>query len=57
MVPGMVFTIEPMFNEGEDGCHILEDEWTVVTNDGSRSAQYEETILITENGAEIMTKH
>jgi len=56
MVPGMVFTIEPMINQGTFDCDILEDEWTVVTKDGKLSAQWEHTILVTETGAEIITK-
>ncbi len=55
MVPGMVFTIEPMINEGGYEVEILEDEWTVVTLDGSLSAQWEHTILVTEKGYEIIT--
>src|SRR5512136_654323 len=52
LVPGMVFTIEPMINLGKKELHILPDRWTAVTNDGSLSAQFEQTILITENGYE-----
>ena len=55
LVPGMVFTIEPMVNEGGYDCTILDDEWTVVTKDGSLSAQWEHTIVVTENGVEILT--
>lgn len=55
MVPGMLFTIEPMINEGSYKVDILEDEWTAVTVDGSLSAQWEHTILVTETGAEIIT--
>lgn len=54
MVPGMVFTIEPMINEGHWKCRTLSDGWTVVTKDDSLSAQWEHTILVTENGAEIL---
>lgn len=53
--PGMTFTIEPMINFGKRHCRVLEDEWTVITNDGSWSAQFEHTILVTENGHEILT--
>ena len=49
LVPGMVFTIEPMVNMGE------EDGWTVVTEDELPSAQWEHTFLMTENGLEILT--
>jgi methionyl aminopeptidase len=53
--PGMVFTVEPMIVAGSPTVHTLDDGWTVVTNDGSRSAQYEHTVAITENGPEILT--
>lgn len=56
MVPGMVFTIEPMINIGTPHCEILDDDWTAVTADGSLSAQWEHTLLVTENGAEILTQ-
>ena len=55
LVPGMVFTIEPMINLGERFLHILEDKWTAVTDDGSLSAQFEQTILVTEDGHESLT--
>ncbi len=55
LVPGMVFTIEPMINIGGAALRILEDHWTAVTLDGSLSAQFEQTILVTENGYEILT--
>lgn len=54
--PGMTFTIEPMINVGKKDYKILSDGWTVVTKDGTLSAQYEHTILVTKNGAEILTK-
>ena len=57
LVPGMVFTIEPMINLGKRQLHILEDNWTAVTNDGSLSAQFEQTILVTENGYESLTPY
>lgn len=53
--PGMVFAIEPMFNLGGDGVRLLGDGWTVVTADGSRSAQIEHTVAVTENGPLILT--
>ena len=57
IVPGMVFTIEPMINMGSaDVCLDQEDEWTIFTEDGMPSAQWEYTILITEDGNEIITK-
>lgn len=54
--PGMTLAVEPMINEGIDDVEILEDDWTVVTLDGKWSAHYENTILITKDGAEILTK-
>lgn len=56
LVPGMVFTIEPMVNMGTYDIFIDEaDEWTVCTEDGLPSAQWEHTLVITETGAEILT--
>ena len=55
LVPGMVFTIEPMINLGRKDLHILPDRWTAVTDDASLSAQFEQTILVTENGYESLT--
>ncbi len=52
---GMIFTIEPMINQGEWQLHTLNDGWTAVTNDGKLSAQFEHTILVTDDGAEILT--
>lgn len=57
MLPGMTFTIEPMFNEGDMDIEILHDQWTIVTKDQQRSAQCEQTLLITDSGYEILTKH
>lgn len=57
LVPGMVFTIEPMINSGGRELHILEDKWTAVTNDGSLSAQFEQTLLVTEDGWESLTPY
>ncbi len=57
LVPGMVFTIEPMVNLGNKELHVLEDRWTAVTNDGSLSAQFEQTILVTEEGYESLTPY
>ena len=55
LVPGIVLTVEPMINAGEKYVTIDEDDhWTVRTKDGSLSAQWEKTILITENGAEVL---
>lgn len=53
--PGMTFTIEPMINLGKSDVRLLKDNWTVVTKDGSLSGQYEHTILITEDGCDILT--
>ncbi len=53
--PGMTFTIEPMLNLGTPDWEMWDDGWTVVTKDRRRSAQFEHTILITENGNEILT--
>lgn len=55
MVPGMVFTIEPVIAEGDWRVRMLEDGWTHLTQDGGRTAQVEQTVLITETGAEILT--
>ncbi len=52
---GMTFTIEPMINAGKRHIKILPDKWTVVTKDHSLSAQWEHTILVTEQGVEILT--
>lgn len=52
---GMVFTIEPMINQGAWKTRLLEDGWTAVTSDGRLSAQFEHTIALTENGTEILT--
>lgn len=54
MLPGMVFTIEPMINEGGYSVKIAKDKWTVTTRDGSLSAQWEYTIAVTEDGYEIL---
>lgn len=54
--PGMVFTIEPMINAGGYAWDMLDDGWTVVTADGSLSAQFEHTLAITPNGPEILTQ-
>jgi methionyl aminopeptidase len=53
--PGMCFTIEPMINAGKRMVKLLPDGWTVVTKDRSLSAQWEHTILVTEDGYEILT--
>ncbi len=53
--PGMAITIEPMVNLGTEEVILLEDEWTVVTRDGQLSAQFEHTLLITEEGCDVTT--
>ncbi len=53
--PGMTLAIEPMVIEGKPGIFVLDDGWTIVTEDGSLSAHYENTILITENEPKILT--
>jgi methionyl aminopeptidase len=53
---GMCFTIEPMVNAGKRYSKVLPDDWTVVTKDRSLSAQWEHTLLVTENGVEILTR-
>jgi methionyl aminopeptidase len=52
---GMVFALEPMVNEGTYEVKVLSDGWTVVTADGKRSAHFEHTIAITDDGAEILS--
>lgn len=57
LVPGMIFTIEPMINMGaEEVIQDEEDGWTIYTQDGKLSAQWEYTVLVTEDGAEILAK-
>jgi methionyl aminopeptidase len=55
ILPGMTFTIEPMLNLGSHTWVMWDDNWTVVTADGRRSAQFEHTLLVTHDGAEILT--
>ncbi|MAR77876.1 MAG: type I methionyl aminopeptidase [Gammaproteobacteria bacterium] len=55
LLQGMTFTIEPMINEGRYKTKVLNDGWTVVTQDRSLSAQWEHTVLVTKNGSEILT--
>jgi methionyl aminopeptidase len=57
LIPGMVFTIEPMINLGAKELKILQDNWTAVTKDGSLSAQFEQTILVTQTGYESLTPY
>lgn len=56
MKPGHVFTVEPMINHGHWGDLSWPDDWTVTTTDGTFSAQFEHVILITETGAECLTR-
>jgi len=56
LIPGMIIAIEPMLNLGKADIINTEDNWTIRTADGSRSAHFEHTILITEGDAEILTK-
>ncbi|WP_313713834.1 type I methionyl aminopeptidase [Pseudomonas sp.] len=53
--PGMVFTIEPMINQGGRGTRTLKDGWTVITRDHCLSAQWEHTVAVTEDGVEVLT--
>lgn len=55
LIPGMIIAIEPMLNIGKDNIVNASDNWTIKTADGSRSAHFEHTILITEGDAEILT--
>jgi methionyl aminopeptidase len=54
--PGMVFAIEPMVNIGSEKVRVLKDEWTAVTADGSLSAHFEHTVLITDGEPEVLTR-
>jgi len=54
--PGMIFTIEPMVNAGKRHVKVLPDQWTVITKDRSLSAQWEHTILVTDDGYEVLTQ-
>jgi len=56
MEEGMTFTIEPMINVGTWRARCWDDDWTAVTTDGSRSAQFEHTLLVTTDGAEVLTR-
>ena len=55
MKPGHIFTIEPMINQGDWRDITWKDNWTSTTSDGQKSAQFEHTILITEDGHEVLT--
>jgi methionyl aminopeptidase len=56
LVSGMVLSIEPMVNIGSHETYISDDNWTVLTKDGSLSAHFEHTVLVTDNGYEILTE-
>ncbi len=55
LVPGLTIAIEPMVNVGKPGIRTMPDKWTVVTVDGTRSAHFEHTVAITENGPRVLT--
>ncbi len=55
LMPGMIFTVEPMINLGRRDVALLADGWTAVTRDRSLSAQYEHSVGVTETGCEIFT--
>jgi methionyl aminopeptidase len=55
LAPGSVLAIEPMLTLGTTSTNVLDDEWTVVTNDGSRAAHWEHTVAVTEGGPRILT--
>jgi methionyl aminopeptidase len=56
ITPGMTFTIEPMITLSTGDWYMWDDGWTVLTADGSRCAQFEHTLVVTENGAEVLTR-
>jgi len=56
LMSGMVLAIEPMINIGTSDVRVLDDDWTVVTMDGSLSAHFEHTVLITDSGHEVLTR-
>ncbi|PZR80798.1 MAG: type I methionyl aminopeptidase, partial [Candidatus Aeolococcus gillhamiae] len=55
MVPGMTFTVEPMITAGTWRERMWSNGWTAVTADGGRSAQWEHTLVVTDDGAEVLT--
>lgn len=55
LMPGMTIAIEPMINSGRGDVRVLDDDWTVVTMDGSLSAHFEHTVLVTPEGYEVLT--
>ena len=56
LVEGMIIALEPMATEGSPKVKIAKDGWTWVTKDSSRSAHFEHTVVVTKNGAEILTQ-
>jgi methionyl aminopeptidase len=56
MRPGMTFTIEPMITLGSEKHRMWDDDWTAVTIDGKRTAQFEHTVLVTDDGVEVLTQ-
>jgi methionyl aminopeptidase len=56
LMPGMVFAIEPMVNMGSSGVRVLEDKWTAVTDDGTLSAHFEHTVLVTDSDPDVLTR-
>ncbi len=56
LVPGMVLALEPIFTLGKGGIKLASDEWTYLTRDGSRAAHFEHTIIVSEHGAEVVTR-
>ena len=56
LVPGMVFTIEPMINLGKRDTHLMPDGWTVISRDRSLSAQWEHTLAVTDTGFDVLTR-
>jgi methionyl aminopeptidase len=55
LVPGMCFAVEPMINLGTEETVLLDDDWTVITADGRRSAHFEHTFAVTEDGPWVLT--
>ena len=55
LIKGMTFTIEPMINQGDYRSVVMDDDWTAITVDGKLSAQFEHTVVVTDDGVEIMT--
>jgi methionyl aminopeptidase len=55
MEPGMVFTIEPMITLGDWRHRLWDDDWTAVTADGRRTAQFEHTLVVTDDGCDVLT--